>query len=426
MIAISPKLNILNISSLKNKDVRFQSQTSGDVQAPKLSIDLNAHPAALYNRVSFKGTCLEPQNVTKGMEYLKMVSQAAVKKFFIFTHMGPDQDAIASALTQKRLLESIGKEVKVFVMNPLKENLRHLDPNNEITVIKKLKIEGKHDHAPNATELRRMFGMPDSIILTDASDVEQRIDSKFIDAFIDPFKNLEIEKTKKDPSRLGKLAIIDHHKETQSEYLNGTNVIKIIDETIESASQLVMQLFESFGQKLNILDCKRIGSAIVADTSINTNIKTSLFFKDAAIISEHVNMKKLTEEVASLTQEEADLALGLQCKKIFSPNKEAVYFVVDKETQKSPNATMGAVHALDEISKIRGPKYSFYIREMADPNTNELVGHTVSIRCKEGDISLIANFFGGGGHGESAGFKISGQTTESLINKILGKLNLDS
>ena len=381
-------------------------------------VNLNYHPVAINNKIAFKGTAASIKNMPGVNALYDFITNPKLKNFFIFPHIKPDVDAGASALQISDLCKIKGKNAKIFTSNSI-DNIKFLDSNNEIINIKKLERLRDSKGSITIEKLREEFGVPDGIIITDASDIH-RIDEKIRKAFIDPLVKI----IKEDPSNNNKkIAIVDHHIDKNDSYFDGINVIKLIDPESESASQVALQCFDKFGINLDQQNSNRLLAGFYGDTQTGKYLKNpKTAEEDVKILSQKADINYIKGQVNKITPEEAKAALTFQ--KNTKVVDDIAYFVVDGDSKKLPETVNGINLALEEISKRPDIKYYFCISEIKDPQTGKIIEHTASLISKDQPITEISDKFSVAGHEYVTGFKVNGETTDSLTAKLINEIKL--
>lgn len=395
------KIHVNNAYSNKNSYYCNQQITC---HAKKQNINLNNLPFTIP--ISFKGYFAEHNLKQEIIKFVNLVNDNSTKKIAFISHANPDCDAISSMIAGKYTIkDATGKNADVFIMNQLDENAAFLD-----TTTDKVKCINSYfnNSEPTNEDILEKFGNYDLVVVTD-TPYKTLIDKKINDTILKYAK---------------KVVKIDHHLYTenteQKDFMFGD--INIIDNTKESASQIMMQLVKPFGLDLKQINPKisdAIATGMLADGGQFTNVKNKKIFKDAAKLQETSNLSKISKEINSLNIQEFEIFADILKNIKFTDDKEIAYFVMPKEKTSMPIKNP-VIAALTQLSKIRGVKYYFSIIE--DPNESGKI--TSSLRSNEKPINYIANKFNGGGHSHASGFSTNTDSTENLINNIIYELNI--
>jgi nanoRNase/pAp phosphatase (c-di-AMP/oligoRNAs hydrolase) len=190
-----------------------------------------------------------------------------------------------------------------------------------------------------------------------------------------------------------------------------------------------MQLTGAF--KLNLTDeiAQQITAGIITDTgNLNyvNNPKTTeeSVFNDLTQLSKVTNIGKVTKKVNSMEFNDFELTREFLNRVKFTDNKKIGYFIMDKELiQKCKNEKKcienAIINTMNQISRIRGVKYYFVLREQP----KEFNKVTVILHSNNGPVNTIAEQFGGGGHAQACGFTTNVENTNEFINDLINKLN---
>jgi len=339
-----------------------------------------------------------------------IIKSEAVKKIAIAAHSFPDGDAIGSMLALKRMIEkSTGKKPDAFILYPLPHNIKFIDPNNEINVIKDLfpNQEGGNTREV-AKELLRNFGKYDLVLAVDTSNI-----SLF---------DKEIQLGILEPSK--RVIKIDHHpapKGDDKEFNYGN--INFVDSKKESAAQVIMQFAKPLGLKIddignNISDPLSLG--IITDSVQFKAARGQEIFADVSTLSKTSRINSIIEKSSQFLPEEFTAFRKIISEKIqFSDDGEIAFFIIKKNELKAATKNV-IIETLRELSVNSKIKYYFSVTEHVDVTSPF---YTASVRSKDKPIIQEIRELGGGGHDYACGIKTTNyESAEAFALQILQTL----
>lgn len=286
----------------------------------------------------------------------------------IISHQNPDGDTCGSALALYRALKLFGKQVYIYCDSVIKDSL---------TVLK-----GYENY--NASEAVKC----DLAIACDCADADR------MGVYLDMYKKARIK------------VDIDHHK-TNNNYGN----INIIEAGVSATCEVMYKVIKALDEVKPCFDdtvAELLYSGLVTDSggftfssvssqthAIASELKKYNF--DSSAICEHFlknvpfNTFRLRARVWSQAKFFCDNKIGM-----------IVFTQQDfKETSTCPDNTEGAINFIRDIE---GVEVAVAITELESKNSFK-----VSIRTSDRvDASRITMIFGGGGHKNAAGCRISG------------------
>ena len=297
----------------------------------------------------------------------------AHERFVISSHVRPDADAIGSEIGLARLLESLGKSVKIVNTSATPANLIFLDPGRQAqqlgAVAKPEDVTGAEVH-----------------IVVDTSSWAQLSD---------------VGKLMRDSS--AKRVVIDHHVSSDD-----LGAIEFKDTTSEATGSLIFQLSEAMGVNPGADAATALFAAIATDTG---------WFRFAAVSAETMRIAgRLIEFGASPPAifrelyEQGTLAkmhlVGRALSRMqLDCDGELAYTTI----QWSEFAESGAVSAdtedlVNECLKVSGTKGAFIVIEQQ----NHQVKVSFRSRTESLNVAAVAETFTGGGHRLAAGATLPG------------------
>lgn len=289
------------------------------------------------------------------------------QNFAITTHVRPDGDGIGSSLGLCWLLRSLGKQAEVIVRDEIPVSYRELPGADEIRTV---------------SEIDKNY---DAIFVIECSDVTRP-----------GIKKLEEQFT----------VNIDHH--ATSEHF-GT--INWIDSTASACGEMIYNLCKAIGGRITKEIAECIYMALVTDTGSfhfpNTTDRTLKVASELvkvgvkpAQISEAVynsypwSRIELLRQVLATVKRDATGRIAWMRQTL---EMSEIAGAVDGDNNGFVNIPLAA----KEVEAV------VYMRETF-PNT-----YRVSLRSKDGiNVAKVAEKFGGGGHKNAAGCRVSGEWDE--------------
>ena len=310
-------------------------------------------------------------------EFINAVDNSNV--ICLISHKNPDGDTCGSALALYRALKLYGKEqVYIFCDSTFRSSLQVLEGVDEYN---KVQID-KCDLA----------------ISCDCAEAD------CMGVYLNLFNNAKYKVN------------IDHHK-TNSRYGN----INIIEAGVSAACEIMYKVIKALDEKKHCLDdivAKLLYSGLVTDSggftfssvSNQTHEIASQLIKynfSASDICEHF-LKSVSLNVFNLRMRVLSKA------KFFENNKIGMIFFMQEDfdaTDTTADDTEGAINYIRDIDTVEVA--------VAITQTKQNNSYKVSIRTSDRvDSSRIAEVFGGGGHRNAAGCRVSG-FFEDVKDKIL-------
>ncbi|MDE7348808.1 MAG: bifunctional oligoribonuclease/PAP phosphatase NrnA [Clostridia bacterium] len=310
-------------------------------------------------------------------EFIKSVDKS--DSICLISHQNPDGDTCGSALALYRALKLYGKErVYIYCDSVFRNSL--------------LTLEGIEDY--NKTQVDKC----DMAIACDCAEYDR------MGAYLSLFNKAKIRVN------------IDHHK-TNSRYGN----INIIEAGVSATCEVMYKIIKALDEKKSCLDdtvAKLLYSGLVTDSggftfssvsSQTHEVASKLIAYDfsASDICEHF-LKNVSLNVFNLRMRVLSKAKFFQDSKI-----GLIYFSQDDflATGTAAEDTEGAINYIRDIDTVEVA--------VAITQTKQSNSYKVSIRTSDRvDASRIASVFGGGGHKNAAGCRISG-FFEDVKDKLL-------
>ncbi|HET6420347.1 MAG TPA: bifunctional oligoribonuclease/PAP phosphatase NrnA [Geobacteraceae bacterium] len=306
----------------------------------------------------------------------RIISEIELNNTFLVTaHENPDGDAIGSSLAMANYLASLGKDVTIYSCDPVPDNYMFLPLAGNVLY-----------EIPN-----RHF---DICFILDAGDMGRA------------GKNLS------KCGRIGKIINIDHHPDNKN-----FGDINVVDPGASATGALIYRVLSAAGHVIDYNTALCIYTAIVTDTGSfrYSNADQEAFHISGQMIAKGINPWFVTENLyESQPRQRLDLlSLALSTLQVADRGDIASITVtldMFSKTGATPDLTDGFINY---PRSIKGVEVAIFFREI-EKNTFK-----VGFRSKgKVDVSSLAAVFGGGGHHNAAGCKISGPIEEAKNNII--------
>ncbi len=357
------------------------------------------------------------------------------QKILILPSSPPDGDSLGSAVALYLTLKKLEKEVTVICSDPVPELLQFL-PNIKIVGSKttssrdfiitvdckdvevdslKTSKEGNFlniiltTRVGNLSEDKIAFNKSESdydlIITVDTGDLKQLKD--FYDNNTELFHQVPVIN-------------IDHH-------ISNSHFGKInhIDIMASSTTELLLPLLEELAEveKMDLIDediATLLLTGIITDTGSfqNANTTPKAFAKAAKLVSYGARQQEIIQHIYKTKQLSQLKLWGRVLSKIQIDEKyKIVWSVVSKQdfldTQSTENETGDIIDEL--MTNAPGAEVILLMKEKEDGTISGSIRTTNSAV----DASKIAEYFGGGGHNQAAGFKILEMNLREAENKVI-------
>ncbi|MEI8354705.1 MAG: bifunctional oligoribonuclease/PAP phosphatase NrnA [Deltaproteobacteria bacterium] len=294
----------------------------------------------------------------------------ANKTFLITAHENPDGDAVGSSLALANYLRNSGKDVAVYFPDPVPDNYNFLSLADTVL-----------NYIPD-----RYF---DICFVLDCGDI------------------LRSGETVTASNKFGKIINVDHHPDNKK-----FGDINLIDSAASATGALVYRIVKASGCEIDYSTALCIYTSIVSDTGSfrYSNADTEAFSISGEMVSLGVNpwfvAEKLYESQPCKRLEL--LALALSTLHLVDRGNVAS-ITVTLEMLAKTSATSDLTDGFVNYPRsIRGVEVAIFFREI------ETGVYKVGFRSKgKVNVSALAAAFGGGGHHNAAGCKISGSIEEA-------------
>ena len=301
------------------------------------------------------------------------------RDFFIAVHRNPDGDSLGCALAMASVLKRLGKRVYIYSHSPLPENISFLPGYGEI----------------NAQELPPAERVFDTAVMMECSS---------------PSRGGEVEHIL---GRASSVINIDHHR-TFEPY--GT--VNCVDPLSSSAAEIVYRLIADnlkMGLTPDEASCLYVGVAtdtgrfLYPATTAQTHRAAADFIEAGAAFADMNAKIFMTKAYPALK------LLGRALEKLWleDAGRTAVSVLTVKDFEDCGAAAQHTEEIVNHGLMAPGVEVSVLFRE-------EPERITVNFRSRGNrDVSLIAAGFGGGGHRNAAGCKLSHKALSEVMTEIL-------
>ncbi|MDF2653643.1 MAG: bifunctional oligoribonuclease/PAP phosphatase NrnA [Bacillota bacterium] len=288
----------------------------------------------------------------------------------LYPHVIMDGDTLGSSIALCIALRKLGKEAYILIEDDIPGYLAFLEKDY-------------------CTYDQQILECPDVSISVDCSDIERF------------FK-------RKEKFLTGKRSIcIDHHRTN-----NFFAELNYIDENTAATGEIVFHLIKEMGMEVNVEMAEAIYTAITTDTGnfqyTNTTKTTHLIAAELFEIG--IDLEKISVEVYQNIRHEKLKIMNevIGTIEMVCGGKADIAYVTQEMLQKT-GALMEETEGIIEILRnISGVEISAFLKENSE---NEI---KVGLRAKTyGDVSVIAQSFGGGGHKKAAGCTIHASLAEA-------------
>ncbi|WP_041267150.1 DHH family phosphoesterase [Geotalea daltonii] len=309
---------------------------------------------------------------------------AALNSFLITTHESPDGDAVGSSLALARYLTCLGKDVTVYLCDPVPDVYQFL---------------------PMAE--RVVQELPD-----------RSFDACFV---LDVGEFRRAGKAITDCRTIGKFINIDHHLNCED-----FGEINYVDTTACATGALVYRIIEAAGHEMDYDIALCIYTAVITDTGSfrYSNANPEAFAIAAKMVEKGINAWDVAEKLyESQPQNRLQLLAMALATLSFSPFGDYASIAVTLDMYQKCNANAELTDGFVNYPRsIKGVEVAIFFREIRDGLFK------VGFRSKgKVDVSALAAAFSGGGHHNAAGCTIEGslpvvkEKVFTLLEKFLRK-----
>ncbi len=296
----------------------------------------------------------------------------------------PDADSLASALALEQILGEAGKQVTLYCGVDMTKYLEYIPGWDRVV-----------------KDLPSQF---DAAILVDCSSIsllEQLQKTNQIGAL-----------------RTRPFIILDHHNVENDVTINA---VSIVDTNSVSTGEVIYNLSQQLGWKLDQTSANLLVTSIMADSlGLTTeNTKADSIRTLAALIDLGADLSKLEARRREFSAKSIDIITYkgklLQRIEYFCDNQLAIVAIPWEEIQTYSPFYNPSVLALEELRMAEGVKLAIAIKLYPDGRI------TGKLRCNYGVriAGEVAEHFGGGGHPSASGFKTTEWKYDELKAEII-------
>lgn len=367
----------------------------------------NTNPLRKSNLTAFKGWHPEAHNKEKIRQIAEVLEYGSVKNIAVSGHCNPDGDSIGSCFAMAHLLNKKTKQpVDVYIFGTLSKRFDYLKEGGDINV-----IEVNNE---NQLQKKNLKTYDLAVSLDTAS-------TKLMDA---NYQNMIFDKAKYNLK-------IDHHKQSANIKDSSTYYADLIlvDDSLPSASQLVMQLVEPL--KLNPQDLpnqfnEAVYTGILTDSRSFSVTDSPMPFSDTALLIKNglkpqevykntfAKVPKKVMEVVTLAQKKVEYSKDNSIAYLYMDNSltQAIENLKDKELEYEANGKIKDM--VNNLRTIEGVEYALIFYKRGEEKMY------VSGRSNRKNIRDLAVKHNGGGHERAAGFTVPIEVSPRVtIRKVL-------
>jgi bifunctional oligoribonuclease and PAP phosphatase NrnA len=300
------------------------------------------------------------------------------RRVLIIGHIRPDGDAISSCLALSYLLNKLQKEYELFCLDNIPPYFNYLKDFNKIKN-KKKEVD---------------FKTFDLVITADCGSLARTGCSEEI---VTLKKNNKI-----------KLIEIDHHLSNDS-----IADIELRDPSKAATTELIYELCQTFNFDINKDTAEAILTGLITDTAnfFYPNASASTISLAAKLLNKGANLNKIVSQVKKGNNIKTLKLWGLAMERLSIHQKyNFAYSVLSKEDLKvlkieenELNETLSFIAGF--LSNLANVKATLLLY---DSGNGMVKGHLRSAN-KSINVAKLANYLGGGGHSQAAGFIIKGE-----------------
>lgn len=313
----------------------------------------------------------------------------AATRIGVASHVRPDGDAYGCTIAMALHLRALGKDVTVWNEEGLTDKFRYLPESGIVTA--------PPDHAKHDFDV---------FIALDTSTKER------------------LGRVLKATGKVGTWINIDHHV---SNHRYGDLVY--IDDSAPATGQILYDYFTAVGAEITPAMAANLYAAISTDTGSFQYEKTTphTFRTAAALVEKGLDVQKLSQAMYdSYPRRRLELLKSLLNSARFFAGDRVATFSLDLDTAAKlrvlPEDNEGLI---DHLRAVEGVQIAVFFEELPENKVR------VSMRSKDAryDVCKICSLFGGGGHAQAAGARMTGplaDAEEKVIAAACHEIGIDS
>lgn len=309
------------------------------------------------------------------------------ERVVLLTHVHPDGDALGSTLGFADILDGMGKEVLVFLEEPVSHLYGFLPGKDRV--------------------------------VTDIAEVIEfanRSGGKLIAVALDSGDDRRLGRYMEELLNISPFLVIDHHK-SHKDY----GEYRWVAPGLSSTGEMIFELAQELAADISYDAAVNLYVAICTDTGSFRYEATSS--RTHHIVADLIELGVRPEKAARCLYDNVSLArmrllqLVLGTLKVYDEGRLAIVHVT-KDMIEQSGASLHDIEGFVDFPRSLGSvKVAAFIKE-AD---NNLI--SVSLRAKgELDVAEVANTLQGGGHRDAAGFRVKGSSMDEVHSLVLGEL----
>ena len=301
----------------------------------------------------------------------------ASRTILLYPHVSADGDALGSCTALCKALRMKGKECYILVEEELPLNLKFLDKG----------------------------------YCTDDQNIIEDVDVSFC---VDCGDETRFPK-RTEKFEQGKTSIcLDHHRTTK-DFCDYNYVVPEASAT----GELVFDLLQEMGTPADVEIGEALFAAITTDTGNfqYSNTTRKAFEIMTELLDWGVDTNKVSVQLYENIRLERKIieSMAFSTMNILADGKAAIAYVTQEMIEKSGALSEETENVIQQLRSIAGVEYAAFLKEKGE----NLV--RLSLRAKtEGDVAVIAEKFGGGGH-----IKASGATLEMPIEEAVAAVTAE-
>lgn len=398
MLTVYPKITQNNF---RNNYLSLKNQTNFSTEKNTSDIFLKTSAKHLSSSINFTSCFPSLKNEYSIEKIIGLIKSDDVNRIALISHKVPDGDAAGSMLAlANQIKEASGKIADIFILNPLQENFKFIDPHKRIKVISK--ILGPD---ASAEQIANKFEPYDLAISVDTATAELHDGNIYEGIF----------------KRAKHTVDIDHHNKTKGIFAD-TNLTDI---SAISTSQIIMQFINPLGlntKKINPKIAEPILLGLITDARQFAQDVSKLIRGDVHQLKsalEDNNFKKLIKNISKLNAKECKVYRNILKNSLkYNDDKSIAYFVYN-DTKEDGLCTKNIIgHVFQKLAD-KNNSIKYYFAVITDTNGKT----SASIRSKTKPIDSSIEELGGGGHSHACAIPKCDKSTEKLTSLIIDKLN---
>jgi bifunctional oligoribonuclease and PAP phosphatase NrnA len=304
---------------------------------------------------------------------------AAHQHFVISSHVRPDADAIGSEIGLARLLQGLGKSVKIINTSPTPANLYFLDPAREV----------------------QQFGTGSTVAEVAAADVHFIVDTSSWAQLSEVGKAMR--------TSVAHRIVIDHHVSSDD-----LGAVMFKDTSSEATGSLIYELSQFLDVPVPADAATALFAAIATDTGwFRFSAVTS---RTLRIIGDLMDRGASPPTIYRELYEQGSIARmhlvgrALQRMELVCDGRLAYTTIPWSDFVELGAVSSDTEDLVNECLKIAGTKAAFIAIELA----NQQVKVSFRSRTDAVDVSKVSEQFHGGGHRMAAGATLAGPFAEAI------------